>query len=130
MKQVFFILLVFISIQGFSQSVKVPKIESIKVPKIGLEVMKEDLGEMNWDEAIKACKNLGGAWRLPTLDELIKIYENRESIGDFASHGYWSSNEMSDNFAWFYSFTSMKAYYDPKNQKGTAYYVRAVRTLI
>jgi hypothetical protein len=53
MKPVFLILLVFITCQGFSQSVK--------VPEIGLEVMTEDLNKitMGWYEAKKACDSLG-----------------------------------------------------------------------
>ena len=31
-----------------------------------LEVMTEDLGEMNWEDAMKACADLGDGWRLPT----------------------------------------------------------------
>ncbi len=53
--------------------------------KIGnLEVMTEDLGEMNWDDAMKACADLGDGWRLPTKDELNLLYENKEKIGGFA----------------------------------------------
>ena len=39
--------------------------------------MTEDLGEMNWDDAMKACADLGDGWRLPTKDELNLLYENR-----------------------------------------------------
>ena len=46
--------------------------------KIGnLEVMTEDLGKMTWDEAKKACKNLGDGWRLPRKHELEILYKNR-----------------------------------------------------
>jgi hypothetical protein len=49
MKTVLFILLVFISFQGFSQ------IQSVKLKELGIEVMTKDLGwRMTWNEAIKA----------------------------------------------------------------------------
>ena len=35
-----------------------------------LEVMTGSLGKMPWNEAKKACENLGDGWRLPTKDEL------------------------------------------------------------
>ena len=108
--------------------------------KIGnLEVMTEDLGEMNWDEAKKACKNLGDGWRLPTKDELNLLYENKEKIGGFAKNGigfgkfgiYWSSSELgksrtalSSSSAWKQTFTSGRKSHGNKND---TYYVRAVR---
>jgi hypothetical protein len=41
---------------------------SIKLSDIGLEIMKTDLGKMDWDKAKKECENLGDGWRLPTID--------------------------------------------------------------
>ena len=73
--------------------------------KIGnLEVMTVDLEEvieMNWDDAMKACADLGGGWRLPTKDELNILYENKDKIGGFANEYYWSSTESDNNYAWF-----------------------------
>ena len=71
--------------------------------KIGdLEVMVEDLGlrMMDWDEAKKACENLGGGWRLPTKEELNILYENKDKIGADASYNYWSSTEDDNGSAW------------------------------
>lgn len=39
---------------------------------------------MTWKDAVEACANLGNGWRLPTLDELEIIYENKDKIGGFA----------------------------------------------
>ena len=85
--------------------------------KIGIEVMTEDLGKMNWYEAVKACAALGDGWRLPTQDELNILYENKDKIGGFADNFYWSSTENDSDFAWaaYFSF------------KYTTSYVRAVR---
>ena len=93
--------------------------------KIGnLEVMTEDLGQMNWDEAKKACKNLGDGWRLPTKDELNLLYENKEKIGGFANnYGYWSSTE-SGVIAWLKLFDGGIRFQLNKVATG---YVRAVR---
>ena len=93
--------------------------------KIGnLEVMTEDLGDMNWDEAKKACKNLGDGWRLPTKDELNLLYENKEKIGGFANVTYWSSTEFGNGFAWRQLFSNGFQFSYSKNYN---HYVRAVR---
>lgn len=66
---------------------------------------------MNWDDAMAACKSLGEGWRLPTKDELNKIYNNKEKIGGFTLinkgkfdgltlNQYWSSTESDFGGAW------------------------------
>ena len=93
--------------------------------KVGnLEVMKEDLGKMSWDDAIKTCAALGDGWRLPTIDELDILYENRDRIGGFASANYWSSTEGDSSGVWIQSFDNGLQGSDVKNP---TYYVRAVR---
>ena len=64
-----------------------PKIcPSIKIGE--LAIMTEDLGLMNWEDAKKACADLGDGWRLPTKDELNILYENKAKIGGFCG-GYY-----------------------------------------
>lgn len=50
---------------------------------------------LGWGEAIKKCNEMGNGWRLPTIEELHILYENREKIGGFETGGafcaYWSS---------------------------------------
>ena len=92
MKQVLFILLVFISFQGFSQNVKIRRCDS-------LEVMKTDLvGEKTWKEAKTAVDKLGSFWRLPSNAELQFMYDKRDEIGGFVKDeccsSYWSSTEL------------------------------------
>ena len=89
----------------------------------GLEV-SDNLGLMNWDEAIVACKKLGTGWRLPTKDELNMLYKNKEEIGGFANSNYWSSTEDDGNFAWIQNF--LFGFQTNLFKNGT-YYVRAVR---
>ena len=98
---------------------------SFKTVKIGnLEVMSEDLGEMSWEFAKMACKNLGDGWRLPTKDELNVLYENKEKIGGFAYNAYWSSTEFENRDAWYKDVTSGRQDYFNKNFN---FGVRAVR---
>jgi hypothetical protein len=127
MKQVLFILLLFISFQGFSQT----KIESFTIGNI--KIMKTDLGEMNWFDAKKACEDLGDGWRLPTIKELeyinksksFKILKLKQSYHDY----YWSSTEVDDGKynAWMFRFY-IGAAYDSFDKKNMAF-VRAVRDL-
>jgi len=119
MRQVLFILLVFISFQGFSQT------QTVKLNRIGLEVMKTDLGEMTWEDAKTACEKLGKGWRLPTIEELKIIYKKRNKIGGFNSKDYWSSTEVyCTELAWTFNFGSGPA---RSNGKYFINYVRAVR---
>ena len=89
----------------------------------GLEV-SDNLGYMNWDDAIIACKKLGTGWRLPTKDELNMLYENKEEIGGFASNVYWSSTEREYANAWIQDFINGVQVYSNKSNYD---YVRAVR---
>ena len=99
--------------------------------KIGdLEVMTEDLGEMNWEDAMKACADLGDGWRLPNREELNVLYENKDKIGGFGDYGYWSSSEYDNDDAWGQDF--LDGNQDPYSGYGGKMfylYVRAVRYL-
>ena len=96
------------------------RLKDIKSIKIGqLEVMTED-----WDDAKKACKNLGNGWRLPTKDELNLLYENKDKIGGFESC-YWSSTEIGNGGAWEQSFEDGK---QRDFNEIPLNYVRAVRS--
>jgi hypothetical protein len=97
--------------------------------KIGsLEIMTEDLGEMNWDYAAKACSNLGNGWRLPTLEELRILFENKDKIGGFTENTYWSSDEHKgeDGFAYGKGFMFGEEPSEPYH-KSFEFDVRAVR---
>jgi len=104
------------------------ELEVIGTPiKIGkLEVAQYDfLKYMNWNDAVKACADLGGGWRLPTIEELSLLYKNKVKIAFFADYIYWSSNEYDGNSAWvlYCSFGGEEA-----KLKGSPCYVRAVRS--
>jgi len=75
----------------------------------GLIAAKEDLTSTTWNKAVKACREYRGGgfsdWRLPSKDELNRLYENRSAIGGFIErHYYWSSTESDKNDAWDQSF--------------------------
>lgn len=95
--------------------------------KIGnIEVAQYDFpdGRMDWNDAKKACADLGEEWKLPSKDELNYLYQNRVAIGGFKDGPHWSSTETSSNFAWYQLFNSGFQSYDSKDYAG---YVRAIR---
>lgn len=100
-----------------------------KSVKIGnLLVAQYDFDQpIDWIEANKACKALGSGWRLPTKDELKTLYENKEKIGGFTNHGYWSSTENSVTLAWAEKFGDGLEFGSGLYGKGNEFYVRAVR---
>ncbi|MEY3498677.1 MAG: hypothetical protein RL308_346 [Bacteroidota bacterium] len=63
--------------------------------KIGnIEVAENNFPKyLNWNDAKKACSDLGIGWRLPTKVELWNMYLNRDKIGGSANNYYWSSTE-------------------------------------
>jgi hypothetical protein len=56
--------------------------------------ISDDLGFMNWHEAVEVCKKLGKGWRLPTKDELNFLYENKEEIGGLTMRGVRISSRV------------------------------------
>ena len=115
----------------FSEKVT-KKIEESSNPIIGntikignLEVAKIDFPKlMNWEDAKKACENLGSGWRLPTKDELNTLYLNKDKIGGFAVSLYWSSTEFDNGSAWVQGF--FNGGQSDYSKDGTNY-VRAIR---
>lgn len=94
-----------------------------------LMVQKEDLGIVDWNSAKLLCDNSIVAefndWRLPTKEELMTLYSNRELIGGFVNDKYWSSSEQSD-FRYYVDFSNGGLdYWWGTNQC----HVRAVRTI-
>lgn len=75
----------------------------------GLIAAKADLTSATWEKAVLACREYrsGGFsdWRLPSKEELTRLYENRIAIGGFVErYYYWSSTESDKNDAWDQSF--------------------------
>ncbi len=109
--------------------------EWIALTSAGIAVQCNDLGYGDHSTAVAMCENsiLGGYtdWRLPTKDELMILYTNRELIGGFLNQAYWASDFLGiDSFG-----NESYKYIDFNNgQLSSAlgryqYRVRAVRTL-
>jgi hypothetical protein len=102
-------------------------------PITGAEVQvgNQDFSDrMNWEDAKRACNELGDGWRLPTKEELKAMHDqlHKKGHGNFESDGYWSNTEVDIYLAWYFDFTSGAADYYDKDHL-TTYYVRAVRAL-
>jgi hypothetical protein len=78
-----------------------------------LEVMTKDLEHLSWDDAMKACADLGDGWRLPTKYELNLLYENKEKIGGL--HIIHRSDR--DIYGWYWSSTEGKWDIYDRNEK-------------
>ena len=100
-----------------------------ELPSAGLMVQTEDLGHVDWSSAKLLCENSTVAgyndWRLPTKEELMTLYSNRELIGGFVDECYWSSSLYGSNH-YFVNFSNGVSSWSPNNNNH--YYVRAVRT--
>ena len=98
----------------------------------GLVAAITDLGKMDWNTAKTASDELilngYSDWRLPSKDELKKIYVNlkKVGVGGFAYNSYWSSTEYviyyGEDFDWGVGLprTVVRTVFDTS-------YVRAVR---
>ena len=65
-----------------------------------------------------------GDWFLPSKGELNQMYVYRDTIGGFASDGYWSSSEYAADSAWTQYFLNG---YQINYGKTSTFYVRPVR---
>ena len=66
--------------------------EIIKIDN--LEIAEYDFRKrMNWEDAEKACNELGRGWRLPNKDELNFLLKNHHRICNFTYWDYWSATE-------------------------------------
>ena len=82
--------------------------------------------------AAKLCSDLvlGGYsdWYLPSIEELVKLYDNRSLIGGFTGGWYWSSTEdvpSNSSHAWCVYFDVGQSF---SEMKDGVYLVRAVRS--
>lgn len=102
--------------------------------KIGnLEIAQNDFNTiLTWYYAKEKCKQLGNGWRLPTIEELEILYNNKDNIGGFDDGYYYSStlraNEKSllapMTILFGDGFKSRSQYYEE-----TPFHVRAVRSI-
>lgn len=70
-----------------------PQKKEILLPS-GLEVAPADEnGIFTWTEAKEKCESKGTGWALPTKEELIVMYENKEVITNITNSWYWSLSQ-------------------------------------
>lgn len=109
----------------------------IEIPSAGIAVQKSDLSNgsrVDWVTAQSLCNNstvMGfNDWRLPTKDELVVMYNNRDKLGEFV-FGYWSSTiYRTDQYGTeYYVFDIQNGQRLSHNYTTYFYRVRAVRTL-
>jgi len=69
----------------------------------GLVVARKDAGEVDFESACNLCLTytLAGFtdWHLPTLEELLILYNNKDFIGNFENADYWAYYCEEDNEA-------------------------------
>jgi hypothetical protein len=90
-----------------------------------LEILDTDLGLLRWDDANKACGRVGAGWRLPTVDELNLLFQNKDSIGGFVNSFYWGSTEVEPGLPCIQGFINGK---QSKDRKAYEFHVRPVRS--
>jgi len=94
-----------------------------------------------WDYAMTAIRNPGthstdgkqfSDWRLPTKDELIKLFKNIKYVGNFEKEIYWSSTVQyapppigAGNFMWVVHFRTGESFYTTKTNSNR---VRSIRS--
>ena len=129
MKKLLFIPLLFTFYMGMAQTDSASIIgKSIRVGN--LVVAEYDFpNAMNWDDAKKACAELGKGWRLPTQAEWGTLYKERNDIGGFTGNKYWSSTELGAYNAWVQNFLlHYRSEYGLSKSVSREVDVRAVRT--
>lgn len=89
---------------------------------------------MTWSDAKSWCSSLGSGWRLPTDEELIVIYKNKDALNAVLaavgeelpnSSWHWSSTEVDSSRAWGVRMSDGYTNF-PNLSKLSNYYVRAV----
>lgn len=102
--------------------------EPIRTVKVGdLEWQVDCPDPMSWEDAKKYALSLGEGWRLPTVQELVSLWDyDKGCCAAFpeANSWYWSSSPYGDGLAWFVSFDNG---YVSSTNRGAQYGVRCVR---
>lgn len=84
-------------------------LEYVMVGDLYVQTVDMSNNDLNKESALRLCSNSikGGFndWRLPTLDELATMYENRNAIGGFTPNTYWSS-DLTENE--YYPYKGLK----------------------
>lgn len=124
---------------SYGKSVTVFDPSFINLPAAGIAVQRTDITGTKgayWDDANSLCENstVGGLtdWRLPTKDELMTMYSNRDFIGGFIitssgyTYEYWSSTPSS---SYYYYVSFCNGYSSAAGSHTYKRSARCVRTL-
>jgi len=71
---------------------------------VELEVMAQDLGNMSYKSIESEIQKIGNGWRLPTMNEIIIIFKNKDNLGLEQNWNYWTSDNDIDENWWSGSF--------------------------
>jgi hypothetical protein len=116
---------------GVDRNTLLPKRKIIASVIIGdLEIMNEDLDKpLTWEGGQSSIKALGDGWRLPSLQELRFMHENKERIGGFCNDEYedtyWSSQKFDSEHAYGLNFITGQV--EDKLYINMKFSIRAVR---
>jgi uncharacterized caspase-like protein len=99
----------------------------------GLEWKAGPDKNMNWNEARSWVQSLGGDWRMPTADELERLYQNGKGDRNMTSllkatgWGVWSGEEKGSFYAWYFNFYGGAGAWGDRNGSldGRAFAVRS-----
>lgn len=96
----------------------------------GLEIAKTDFPkQMNYEEAVLACKKLGEGWRLPTIREALEIFDgNTRVLGDFNNETYLTSTFSNSGGLWAYFHSAKTDQHSLENVDFLKGKVRPVRS--
>lgn len=102
-------------------------LDYIIVGDLYVQTVDNSGSNVDLNSAIRLCSNSikGGYndWRLPTIDELATMYENRTAIGGFTTDYYWSHDGSSSGYQDIMRFSDGYIY----TRDYTKHRVRAVR---
>lgn len=120
---------------AYGESTKIFRpIDVVILSSANLMVQPDDIGNSNWKSVNSMCENSTHAdytdWRLPTKEELMTLYTNRNTIGNFWTDYYWSSSYAGrggsgDLYYYVYFSTGTLS----SNYISNRYRARCVRTL-
>jgi len=117
----------------------------VELKSAGIAVQTNDISEeaLDFGSMKKLCENSIRSgftdWRVPTIDELATIFENKELVGNLKSEYYWSLQSKKDHYHYIlemkngkiiqkeYNSISGSSYRNEYN--AYSYYCRCVRTI-
>ena len=110
-------------VKDYSMDWNNPDYIYVTLRETGINVIVRDLPQKyTWNDAIKSCPN---GWRLPTIEELQKMCENKNKIPLFNEREYWSSTEKNRDSSFFVTTNDCKK---ESNDKSDTNFVRCVRS--